>query len=127
LSAEIKAAAKEELVKVFKLASQGYPVEMFSTAIDDVWHEMLGDKRSYEEFSISACGAVIGHAETSGQGLISFVKAYESAYGKLPAIWFTQRNGTFDDNRYRQYITSGVVTAGWDCTPTHNCARIVTT
>ena len=119
-----KKAARTELAKIFKLAAQGHPVEMFSTAIDDVWHDMLMDRQAYEAFSLQESGAIIGHATTSGEGLISFIKAYEAAYGKLPEIWFTQRNGTYDSARYKQYLNSGVVRAQWDCTPTHNCARV---
>lgn len=116
--------AKVELGKMFRLAAEGVHIEMFSTGIDAVWHELSRDSVRYEDFCLASCGAVIGHGESSGQGHITFIKAYEEKYGKLPKIWFLQRSGKYDEERYKTYLDTGEVTSGWDCTPTHACMPV---
>jgi hypothetical protein len=125
LSTEQVILSKDELRKIFNLTAQGIYVEMFSEGIDQVWHELIEDKETYEAFSKEACGYIIGHGENKDEGLVSFVEAYERRYGKLPRIWFFDANGVFDENRYAEYLSTGNIISAWVCNPTHNCAAVV--
>ena len=124
LADEQVAEAKEELKKAFILAAEGVYVEMFSKGIDAVWHEMLLDEQDFEEFSLRACGSIIGHAQNTGSGPISFVRAYEQRYGKLPLIWFRDWEGVVDESLYEGYLKHGNVVSAWICNPSHNCAMV---
>ncbi|WP_411138071.1 hypothetical protein [Streptomyces sp. C10] len=57
--------------------------EMFSPAVDAPWHELL-DTPQYAALCQETAGQPIGHAATGGHGPISWVTAYEEAYGPLP-------------------------------------------
>jgi hypothetical protein len=118
---EKKEIAKQELKKVFFLASNGVDVKMFSKFIDSIWHELLKDKKQYEDFCIEACGNVIFHSESSGEGVIDFIEIYEEKYGKMPDVWFMDKNGDLDRKQYESYHGDNKFITGWDCTPTHNC------
>ncbi|SED73788.1 hypothetical protein SAMN05428945_5342 [Streptomyces sp. 2224.1] len=48
--------------------------EMFSPAVDAVWHELHGTPQYAARYRESA-GWLIGHAATGGHGLISWVTA----------------------------------------------------
>ena len=118
---EKKEQAKTELRKAFKLAVEGVDVKMFSKFIDNVWHQMRNDPASYEDFSLEACGHVITHAEESGEGAIEFIKIYEEKYGKMPDVWFMDKEGELDIENFVNHIEGRSVITGWDCNPTHNC------
>ena len=114
-------SAKLELSKIFKLAVAGVPIQMFSTAIDAVWHELLKDREGYKKFSIDACGHVVGHIEENGAGAVSFLEAYEKKFGQLPDVWFTDSEGKIDYALRRKYTAYGVIEANWDCGADHAC------
>lgn len=118
---EKKELAKAELAKAFQLAADGVDVKMFSKFIDGVWHDMAEDEEAFERFSLEACGHVISHAETSGEGAITFIDAYEERFGKMPDVWFMDAQGRLDRDLFAKHILEGQVVTGWDCTPTHNC------
>ncbi|SED29087.1 hypothetical protein SAMN05428954_0023 [Streptomyces sp. 2112.3] len=48
--------------------------EMFSPAVDAVWHELHGTPQ-YAALYRESAGRLIGHAATGGHGLISWVTA----------------------------------------------------
>ena len=50
---EKKEIAKQELKKVFFLASNGVDVKMFSKFIDSIWHELLKDKNIVKEIYVA--------------------------------------------------------------------------
>lgn len=91
--------------------------EMFSPAVDAVWHKMLGTPQ-YTALCQETAGRSIGHAAANGYGPIAWVAAYEEAYGPLPQIWFTDADGTVDQEAVARYHLTGAVVAEWDCTPT---------
>ncbi|MFI8515010.1 hypothetical protein ACIGHB_28180 [Streptomyces sp. NPDC085460] len=91
--------------------------EMFSRAVDAVWHRMLATPE-YAGFCTGHAGAVLGHREARGAGQIGWVAAYEEAYGPLPEIWFTDEEGRLDETALARYRETGRVVAEWDCTPT---------
>ncbi|MFC0601106.1 hypothetical protein [Streptomyces palmae] len=90
--------------------------EMFSPAVDAVWHQMLGTPQ-YQALCRETAGRPIGHAANKGQGPISWVTAYEEAYGPLPEIWFTDAEGRLDHEAIARYRATGTVVAEWDCSP----------
>ncbi|GAA2433184.1 hypothetical protein GCM10010433_37280 [Streptomyces pulveraceus] len=111
-----------ELGRFLAIAGQRFacgegPAEMFSRAVDAAWHQMLATP-GYAAFSTGHAGAVLGHREMRGTGLIGWVAAYEEAYGQLPEIWFTDDKGVLDENALDQYRETGRVVAEWDCGPT---------
>ena len=113
--------AKAELAKVFNMSAQGIEIEMFSMAIDAVWHEMLQEPENYKKFCIESCGGLVGHQETKGYGIMTFVESYEARFGKLDNIWFIDQHGVFNHEAWEQYLETGLVEASWKCGPTHGC------
>ncbi|MFD7449444.1 hypothetical protein [Kitasatospora sp. NPDC059827] len=91
--------------------------QMFSTAIDAVWHQLLEDPAGHAAFAAHHAGRVLGHSPVKGQGFISWTTAYEEAYGPLPQIWFTDATGTVDVEALASYRETGQVWAEWDCSP----------
>ncbi|MGW2276752.1 hypothetical protein [Streptomyces sp. NPDC001770] len=91
--------------------------EMFSPAVDAAWHDLLGTS-TYEAFCQETAGQSIGHVSNSGHGPISWVSAYEEAYGPLPEIWFTDADGHVNQDTLAHYRATGTVVAEWDCAPT---------
>lgn len=91
--------------------------EMFSPAVDAAWHELLGTPQ-YVVLCQETAGQPIGHTEKNGYGPITWVSAYEKAYGPLPEIWFTDGDGHVDQDMLARYRTTGTVVAEWDCSPT---------
>lgn len=121
LTAEQISAAREELDKVFSMAISGIEVDVFSGAIDAVWHEMLIEHDTYVNHCISTYGHVIGHSKGAGHGNVSFIESYEQRYGKLPPIWFVNNDGSFIKEDWDEYLHTGVVRASWNCQPDHSC------
>ncbi|HDS2562922.1 TPA: hypothetical protein QHU55_002537 [Klebsiella aerogenes] len=117
-------SAQEELRKVLQMACQGIEVQMFSRAIDSVWHSLLESRNEYNAFSIAACGTIIGHRGGHKNGVVNFIESYERRWGELPNIWFVDENGYFDKDAYQEYIGTGIVQASWNCQATHNCTDI---
>lgn len=90
--------------------------EMFSPAVDAAWHELLGTPQ-YEALCQETAGQPIRHVANNGHGPIGWVAAYQTAYGPLPEIWFTDAHGTVDEQAVARYRDSGTVVAEWDCGP----------
>ena len=91
--------------------------EMFSPAVDAAWHEMLGTPQ-YANLCQETAGQPIGHVANNGRGPIAWVTDYETAYGPLPQIWFTDTDGNVDQDALAGYRETGTVVAEWDCSPT---------
>lgn len=123
----MKLCAKVELSRFLWLAARsGRPIEMWSEFIDEVWHDELKND-SYETFSVSACGTVIGHSATSGYGKISWIAEYEQLFGDLNPVWFLDRNGNERRDLAEIYQRDRQVIASWDCgpiVPTDDIARV---
>jgi hypothetical protein len=100
-----------------RLANGQSAPEMFSPAVDAVWHQMLGTP-AYAALCQETAGRPIGHVPNNGHGPIAWVSAYEAAYGPLPEIWFTDADGTVDQDALTRYRETGTVVAEWDCSPT---------
>ncbi|WP_329386383.1 hypothetical protein [Streptomyces sp. NBC_01716] len=92
--------------------------EMFSTAIDAVWHELADAPQAHAAFTTEHAGRELTHVETAGRGPIAWVTAYEEMYGPLPEIWFTHADGTINERSLAFYRKTGTVVAEWDCSPT---------
>lgn len=90
--------------------------EMFSPAVDKVWHDLLGTP-AYAALCLETAGQPIRHVANNGHGRIAWVAAYEEAYGPLPEIWFTNNDGTVDQDAVARYRETGTVVAEWDCGP----------
>ncbi|MEY9946455.1 hypothetical protein [Kitasatospora sp. GAS1066B] len=111
-----------ELGKFFAITAHRFDTgqsapEMFSAAIDAVWHQLAEDSQAHTAFTERHAGREIVHAETSGRGFVAWVTAYEEAYGPLPAIWFTDGNGAVDTAALTAYRETGRVVAEWKCSP----------
>ncbi|MFD0400127.1 hypothetical protein ACFVHI_18855 [Kitasatospora sp. NPDC127121] len=112
----------DELGKFFTItarffdAGQAAP-QMFSAAIDAAWHALVADPAAHEAFALQHAGRKLFHAESTGSGFISWVSAYEQAYGPLPEIWFTNADGTLNSEALARYRDTGEVWAEWDCGP----------
>lgn len=111
------ADAKVELQKFLSLSCDlDYPLEMWSPAVDRVWHEML-DSQEYSDFSNHACGEIIDHTEQMGFGEISWIPEYRARYGELPPVWFLDADGRLREKILDDYRRTKIVRASWDCTP----------
>lgn len=107
-----------ELARFFAVAVDSTQMcPMFSTFIDQTWHTMLSTPDAYAKFSLTACGQVLGHQETVGEGRILWVADYEAHFGALPPLWFTDATGTVDTIAYATYRATGEVFHSWDCNP----------
>ncbi|MGW6597395.1 hypothetical protein [Streptomyces sp. NPDC055036] len=111
-----------ELGKFFTIAASRFDAgqaapEMFSAAIDTVWHRLTHDPMAYDAFTAEHAGRRLAHIETAGHGPITWVTAYEASYGPLPEIWFTTAHGTVDERALTRYRKTGAVVAEWDCAP----------
>ncbi|MFE6049906.1 hypothetical protein ACFQ6N_04055 [Kitasatospora sp. NPDC056446] len=112
----------DELGRFFTIAAhrieagQAAP-EMFSAAVDAAWHRLVSDPAAYDAFALRHAGRRLAHAEDAGTGLVSWVGAYEEAYGPLPEVWFTDAHGTVDTEALAHYRETGEVRASWNCSP----------
>ncbi|WTS75123.1 hypothetical protein OG472_01685 [Streptomyces sp. NBC_00207] len=114
-------AVRAELGKFLALAGYRFnrgesAPQMFSAAIDAEWHELV-DSPEYAAFSIEHAGAVAAHVEGRGEGYVTWVSAYEEAYGPLPELWFTDADGQVDKTALAAYRETGKVWASWNCGP----------
>lgn len=113
--------ALTELARFFAVAADSdQACPMFSTCIDQAWHALLSTPDSYAQFSRDACGEILGHRVSWGEGQIPWVSNYETRFGKLPALWFADATGTVDQTAYATYCATGEVFHSWDCNPTTN-------
>ncbi|WP_380283653.1 hypothetical protein [Kitasatospora purpeofusca] len=113
----------DELGKFFTITARRIDAgdiapQMFSGAIDAAWHTLVADPAAHEAFTLRHAGRKLAHAESAGSGFISWVSAYEEAYGPLPEAWFTDANGTVNTEALARYRDTGQVWAEWDCSPT---------
>ncbi len=108
-----------ELARFFAVAAADNTqmCPMFSPCIDQAWHTLLVRPDPYAEFSRKACGQVLGHQVSLGDGVISWISDYEACFGKLPPIWFADAVGTVDQIAYATYRMTGEVFHSWDCNP----------
>ncbi len=110
--------ALAELARFFAVVVDSAPMcPMFSTYIDQAWHTLLAAPDSYAQFSTEACGQVLGHQASLGDGRIPWVSDYEARFGKLPPLWFADATGTVDQTAYAAYRETGEVFRSWDCNP----------
>ncbi|MDQ3760566.1 MAG: hypothetical protein M3460_02355 [Actinomycetota bacterium] len=110
-----------ELARFFTVAVDSTQMcPMFSRFIDQAWHTLLCTPDSYTHFSREACGQVLGHQESLGDGRIPWVSDYEARFGKLSSLWFADATGTVDQTAYTGYRATGEVFRSWDCTATTN-------
>ncbi|MEV7783583.1 hypothetical protein [Kitasatospora sp. NPDC088351] len=112
----------DELGKFFTIAARRIDAgeaapEMFSAAIDTAWHQLVNDPAVHEAFALKHAGRKLAHVESAGTGFISWVSAYEEAYGPLPEIWFADADGTVNTGALARYRESGEVWAEWSCSP----------
>ncbi|MFF2143151.1 hypothetical protein [Kitasatospora sp. NPDC058190] len=91
--------------------------QMFSTAIDAAWHRLLEDPEAHAAFTTQHAGRLLRHSPVKGEGFISWITAYEKAYGPLPQIWFTEADGSVNTEALARYRETGQVWAEWDCSP----------
>ncbi len=111
--------ALTELARFFAVAAASTQMcPMFSTYVDRAWHTLLATPDSYAQFSREACGRVLGHQASQGEGRIPWVPGYEARFGKLAALWFADATGTVDQTAYATYRATGEVFHSWDCNPT---------
>ncbi|MGV9267674.1 hypothetical protein ACWDRR_23785 [Kitasatospora sp. NPDC003701] len=111
-----------ELGKFFTIAARRIDAgeaapEMFSAAVDAAWHRLVADPAAHVAFAVEHAGRTLGHVESAGVGFISWVSAYEEAYGPLADIWFTDAGGAVNTAALARYRASGEVWAEWDCSP----------
>lgn len=110
-----------ELARFFAVAVDSAQVcPMFSTYIDQAWHTLLATPDSYAQFSWEACGQVLGHQASLGEGRIPWVSDYEVRFGKLSPLWFADATGAVDQTAYASYRATGETFRSWDCNPTTN-------
>lgn len=112
----------DELGKFFTIAARRIDVgqaapEMFSAAIDAAWHRLAEDPAAHDAFAVRYAGRKLTHFESAGVGFISWVNAYEEAYGPLPEIWFTKVDGAINTESLARYRETGEVWAEWNCSP----------
>ncbi|MEV8416122.1 hypothetical protein AB0P45_21305 [Streptomyces niveus] len=111
-----------ELGKFFTVAGRHLDVgegapQMFSPAIDAVWHELAAAPHAHAAFTAEHAGRTLAHVETAGCGLVTWVTTYQEMYGPLPEIWFTDADGTINERSLNRYRETGRVVAEWDCSP----------
>lgn len=99
-----------------RLANGQSAPEMFSPAVDGVWHQMLGTP-AYTALCQETADGPIHHVPNNGYGPIAWVSAYKAAYGPLPEIWLTDADDTVDQDALTRYRETGTVVAEWDCSP----------
>lgn len=110
-----------ELARFFAITAENAEMcPMFSSYIDQTWHTLLSTPDSYARFSREACGQVLGHQGSQGEGRISWVSDYEARFGKLSPLWFSDVTGTIDQTADAAYRAMGEVFRSWDCTATTN-------
>lgn len=114
----LESTAKVEIVKLFQMLKEGVKdLTMPSTYIDSVWHEMI-DRPEYQPFCMRHAAMNVIHDPASGEGEIKWVKEYEKRFGKLPQVWFMNRDGVVDFVSFEAYNKTGRwEKAKWDCIP----------
>ncbi|MFI1305559.1 hypothetical protein [Streptomyces sioyaensis] len=110
-----------ELGKFFEVSAREFEAgntapEMFSTAVDAAWHQLLSTSE-YATFCSQHAGQAFGHVRSYGTGRVSWVSTYEEMFGPLPDIWFADADGTVDREAMDRYRTTGEVWAEWNCSP----------
>lgn len=113
--------ALTELARFFAVTADSAQIcPMFSAFVDRTWHILLSTPDTYAQFSREACGQVLGHQVSLGEGRIPWIPDYENRFGKLPPLWFADASGTVDQAAYAAYRATGEVFHSWDCNPTTN-------
>ncbi|WP_405798098.1 hypothetical protein [Streptomyces sp. NBC_01506] len=116
-SAEMVELGKFFTVTARRLDAGHTAPEMFSPAIDAVWHQLADAPRAHAAFTTEHAGRELAHVESAGYGLIGWVAAYEEMYGPLPEIWFTDADCTVNERSLARYRNTSTVVAEWDCAP----------
>ncbi|GGF91941.1 hypothetical protein [Paenibacillus abyssi] len=73
-----------ELKRFFLLSALMRKVNMYSSMVDDIWHEMLMFTREYKQFCERFCGSMIHHAPHAAQPL----QAAQPEKDKDERAWF---------------------------------------
>ncbi|MEN9405179.1 MAG: hypothetical protein RLY47_138 [Candidatus Parcubacteria bacterium] len=115
------AVASAELSRFFQVAHQfqaeGLSAPMPAGFMDEHWHGLLKDEKTYTAFCVDVVGVPVKHVSLKGEGRLPWVAAYEARFGKLDPVWFTDSSGKLDHEAYQRYLDSGEVIASWDCEP----------
>lgn len=119
LSEEKTASARTELARFFALADKDRAamLEMFSPAVDSVWHDLVEQPEALSRFCGDAGVPVPEHLPVKGEGHIGWVTAYEAEHGKLPEVWFMDEAGSVRTDVRDAYLETGIVVSAWDCGP----------
>lgn len=111
-----------ELDKFFQVSQEMYEktgkqAKMIKCIVDEAWHQLLEDEKSYHEFCLNSVGSTLTHKEDKGHGEIDWVSMYHKKFGQLNEPWFTSSEGVFDSASFLKYKREGQIKASWDCTP----------
>lgn len=110
--------ATVELSKAFSIAKDGHKLEMFSGALDAVWHDLVArDDLTYANLCDNFVGADVIHHQEAEEGLVTFIPEYERRFGPLPLIWFLDERWQFQSAQHAEYTRLGTVHASWNCRP----------
>lgn len=115
---QLEDRARVELGRIFAMTADGVEnTTMPSRYIDKVWHEMLETPEDYQKFSLAEAGVIVGHSPIQGEGRVTWIPEYESRFGKLDPVWFTDENGTLQSDAFEKYLNGDEVWGSWDCGP----------
>lgn len=112
----------KELGRFFSIASTGISdMEMPDSMVDEMWHKLLEDEKSYRDFCNKHASAYIHHIPNDTvyveRKSLNWVKLYETKYGKLDKSWFVDSKGKFNETSYNEYIDNGTLNMAWKCSP----------
>ncbi|WP_406095506.1 hypothetical protein [Kitasatospora purpeofusca] len=116
-SAELAELGRFFTIAVRRIDAGESAPEMFSAAVDTAWHTIVAEPAAHEAFALQHAGRRLAHVESKGFGPITWVAAYEEAYGALPEIWFTDADGAVNTEALTRYRETGTVIAEWNCSP----------
>ena len=114
--------AREELKKFFVVGAvrhkEGEYTGMPACYLDTFWHRLLKEQpEEYERICSESVNELVDHISYNGEGPWEWVSCYETMFGSLSPIWFTDPDGIFNGPMYVEYMETGVVKASWNCSP----------
>lgn len=113
--------ARQELEKFFQVAAvrqqENKKTGMPACYLDTFWHQFLEKPVEYARICTEAVGAPVDHIPYNGEGPWEWISDYESMFGSLSPIWFTDLDGIFNGPMYMEYVETGIVKASWNCSP----------